>query len=396
MQNTQMEANQVSSSGEVMTVEQTEFQAKLKNHPKSLDGQVDDGENFVKPNNLTRQVSRMDASHVSKGQKRKTSDNVNPTLNGDEQEPAGEIWTEEGRKEATAGTAATEKLKKTKSFGSLIERNLNTTFANSIENQVSYNNNEVTVLSLHEEDFRLTVGYTTNALTIPSSCYNVSKDLKRLMGDMKNTEVKGYFYIFRKTDDDVRLNDYNESQTRHPPKKCCIVMPLELANNFFTHAGLARKIQVMCNKLIDNWKRGNRKDSVKQNIPSTDVVIFELKTDSHNWTFAYLLTCSLFKHMNSNDYDPNEEPGYDDIRIHLKLASNLPSMKYLAIRNNSESYLTPNGVEVYRSKYGYFSSATDFLSIFYNTSVQKLLELADVQTKLWKKATCTHYNSRPG
>ena len=335
---------------------------------------------FVKPNSLARQESRVDARPASKRQKRDDPEVDSQALSVDEEETTAEVSDE--AQEKVAASTTSEKAKKTRPFASLIEENLNSTFANSIESQVSYNNNEATIVSLHEEDFLLTVGYTTNALTIPASCYNVSKDLKRLMGDMKNTEVKGYFYIFRKTDDDVRLNDYNENQTRYPNKKCCIVMPLELANNFFTNTELARKIQVMCNKLIDNWKRGNQVDSVKQSIPSTDVIIFELKTDSHNWTFAYLLTCSLFKYMNSNDYDPSEEPGFDDIRIHLKLASNLPSMKYLAVRNNSESYITPSGVEIYRSKYGFFSSATDFLAIFRNSSVRELLELADLQTKV--------------
>ena len=371
MQNSNNQAqDDVSSSGEVSSVrpKSSQFEAKF-----------DEGQKFVRPNNLARQESRMDASPASKRQKREeVEDGAQPLSEDEDETGSSEAMGEGQEKEASSS----EKAKKSRSFASLIEGNLNTTFANSIENQVSYNNNEVTVESLHEEDFTLTVGYTTNALTIPASCYNVSKDLKRLMGDMKNTEVKGYFYIFRKTDDDIRLNDYNESQIRYPNKKCCIVMPLELANNFFTNPSLARRIQLMCNKLIENWKRGNQEDSIKQSIPSTDVIIFELKTDSHSWTFAYLLTCSLFRYMNSHDYDPSEEPGFDDIRIHLKLASNLPSMRYLAVRNNSESYVTPSGVEVYRSKYGFFSSASDFLSLFRNTTVQKLLELADVQTKL--------------
>ena len=365
------------SSGEVTTVELGQFPAKLEKDQKTLDEPMENERDFVKPNSLVKPESRMNARPGTKRPKRDHTEVDNPALIGDEEEGRADV----GQGEREEKIVSCEKAKQeSRSFASLIEENLNTTFANSIENQVSYNNNEVKVESLHVEDFTLTVGYTTNALTIPGSCYNVTKDLKRLMSDMKNSQVKGYFYIFRRTDD-VRLHDFNESPAQYPHQKCCIVMPLELANNFFTNAGLARRIQAMCHKLVDKWKRDNRKDSVRPSIPSTDVVIFELKTDTRHWTFAYMLTCSLFRYMNKHDYDPTAEPGFDDIRIHLKLATNLPSMRYLALRNNSKSYITPTGVEVYRSKYGFFSSATDFLSLFRHSSVQKLLELADVQTK---------------
>ena len=281
---------------------------------------------------------------------------------------------EEEEEEEDSAISAMDKLKQKNTFGSLVKDKLNLDFNNSLTRQISFNIQQVEVWGMAEEP--LMVGYSTTEMGIPRQCYPMVPDTKKLLQDV-GLPVKGFMFIYRRHEPVQEVDDVWQNGTNYKQKKSSFLIPLEIGIPLLRARDAISKVMNICSKLLKDWKSCNdAENSGMKSIPMIDDVFFEMKTNNRKWTFAYILQASLMKYMSSESYDNREMPTLNNVQIHLKLASNLPNARKAGMVSKAESFKSPQGNDLYRSKAGYFSSANEFISMLQDCNVQNLLEKA--------------------